>query len=86
MCSIYIISIRTVNFLQLERDIARLSKLCEIYVSGDFNARTGSLKDYICNYQTDKYIQNCNDYSRDLQKHNMIRCNQDVKINIRVEN
>ncbi len=55
------------SFLQLERDIARFSKLGEICVSGDLNARTGSLKDYICNDQTDKYIQNCNDYSRDLQ-------------------
>ncbi len=63
--------------------IRRFSKLGEICVSGDLNARTGSLKDYICNDQTDKYIQNCNDYSRDLKKHNMIRCNQDVKINVR---
>ncbi len=39
--------------------------------------------DYICNDQTGKYIQNCNDYSRDLQKHNMIRCNQDIKIHVR---
>ncbi len=86
MCSVYITSIRTVNlhiFLQLERDIARLSKLGEICVSGDLNARTGSLKDYICNDQINKYIKNCNDYSRDLQKHKMIRCNQYVKINIR---
>ncbi len=69
--------------LQLERDIARLSKPCEICVSGDLNASSVSLKDYISNDQTDKYIQNFNDYSRDLQKHNMIGCNQDVKINVR---
>ncbi len=42
----------------------------------------GSLKDYICNDQIDKYIQNCNDYSRDLQKHYMIKSNQDFKINV----
>ncbi len=71
------------SFLQLERDLARLSKLGEICVSGDLNARTGILKDYICNDQTNKYIQNYNNYSRDLQKHNMIRCNEDVKINVR---
>ena len=70
-------------FSQMERDIARFSKLGEIFLSGDFNARTGTLKDYICDDQPDKYIQNSNDYSIDLSKHNTIRCNQDVKLNVR---
>ena len=70
-------------FLQMEKDAARFSKLGDIALFGDFNARTSNLKDYIENDTRDKYIQNANNYSVDRPKHNIVRCNQDTKINAR---
>ncbi len=53
-----------------------------IFLSGDFNDRTGELMDYVCNDSQDKSIQNSNDYSVDISSHNILRCNWDDKINI----
>ncbi len=66
-----------------KKDISRFSKLGVIFLSGDFNARTGELMDYVCNDSQYKYIQNSNDCSVHISNHNILRCNRDNKINIR---
>ena len=67
--------------LQLEKDICRFSKCGQIVLSGDFNARTGIMNDFVINDDIDKYIDTGNDYSVDSLKYNRSRQNMDGKLN-----
>ena len=68
-------------FLQLQRDVEHFSKLGDILLNGDFNARTGNLNDYIKHDYSSSHIQTGKNYSLDKTVHNTERENKDNKIN-----
>ncbi len=71
------------TYLQMQKDIARFSKYGDIMLCGDLNARTGCLKDYIEHDSVDRYVDNTQDYSVDIHKHNIPRCNNDTVVTAR---
>lgn len=65
------------HYTTLENDIAMYSNLGDVKLMGDFNARLGTLQDYVID-DSDKHLALPPDYCPDSQKH---RRNVDTKVN-----